>query len=117
MNYYVDGSGWNGRQAGWVVTDESGTVIAEATYNVNRTNNEMEYEACLAACKEAGFKDTIYTDSQLVYNQIYGTWKLKKRELIPLCMDCRKKIEGKNLELIWVPREENVAGILLEKRK
>ena len=79
------------------------------------TNNEMEYAAVLWALNKAVDGDIILTDSQLVVNQVAGKWKVKEPRLDTLCKLARLKMEDKDVSLEWIPREENLAGKVLDK--
>lgn len=63
---------------------------------------------------------TIKSDSKLVVEQVNGNWKVKDPKLIPLCrdarvlIDMRKELFDVSTELYWLPREENLAGYMLE---
>ena len=52
------------------------------------TNNQAEYAALIQALESAKDLNThpirIFTDSQLVANQVNGLWKVKHEEIIPL---------------------------------
>jgi ribonuclease HI len=76
------------------------------------SNNVAEYEGVLLAIEMAissGVDDLhIYTDSQLVMNQINGRYDVKQDHLKPL----RERVWGKGsqirtISISWVPREEN----------
>jgi ribonuclease HI len=112
MKWYCDGSGWNGKRSGYAVI---GKGIYIQNFDVEKTNNEMEYEAVLYALRNCNPGDQIVTDSQLVVNQVLGKWRIKEDRLKPLCAECQrlmddKSVDGKNCVLGWIPREENKAG-------
>ncbi|XP_058068469.1 uncharacterized protein LOC131217549 [Magnolia sinica] len=54
------------------------------------TNNVAEYEACIAGLREAIIlnvkKLQVFSDSQLIINQIKGDWKTNDEKLIPYHM-------------------------------
>lgn len=88
------------------------------THKIKGTNNENEYRAVLFAvdwykwCKE---KITIYSDSQLVVNQLnhkYNITEDRLRELAVTIWDTIK-INKMNISFEWIPREKNIAGKLL----
>jgi len=79
MDIYCDGSGWNGRESRACVIQ--GTRIIVLTDTTEKTNNEMEYEAVLLALSISQPDDIIYTDSQLVVNQLSGDYKCNKPHL------------------------------------
>ena len=116
---FVDGSGFNGRTSSYCVFWEHGPVKENHeifTLQENRTNNEMEYAAVIVAL-ESSSNNEIYTDSQLVVNQVAGKWKVKEAHLKPLCQRVQELLKEKDSTLHWIPREENLAGKILERRK
>lgn len=79
-----------------------------------RSNNEAEYEAVIAAlliCSLSDFFDPIiYTDSAVVANQINGNWQCKNAALIPLLMtiqDIKQEYSFRILQVnrafVWEP--------------
>jgi len=91
------------------------------------TNNQAEYYGLIEAFrwllnnieKIKGKDVCVYGDSSLVINQVLGVFAVKNKKLRPLCEICKKIYEElkKNcqIHLIWVAREYNMAGILIEK--
>lgn len=73
------------------------------------TNNEAEYLTLVQAllyCRAHGIQaPQVYSDSQLVVNQVAGGWKVKKAELKPLCDQVRQLWRELRAGLAWVPRE------------
>jgi len=59
--------------------------------------------------------DEIYSDSMLVVNQVAGLWKIKKPHLKGLCEQAQKLLREKQVKLIWIGREGNLAGFIFEK--
>ena len=80
------------------------------------TNNEAEYRAVLFAlwwARNLKYNLTeICSDSQLVVNQLNGTYKVNKKELVELREAVLAKTNGK-VKFIWVRREDNPAGKVL----
>lgn len=113
MKVFIDGSGWNGKTSRFSVVNELG-VMKIGEFGDNRTNNEMEYEALLWALRREE-KCVIFSDSQLVVNQVNGLWKVKEPRLFPLCQEAKKLLAEKFCTLKWIPRKQNIAGHLLEK--
>lgn len=77
-----------------------------------RTNNQAEYTALITALetfKDPGGKSiTVYTDSQLVANQINGNWKVKHPDIRKLHKKARDLIENfDSFRIIYIPREQN----------
>lgn len=82
------------------------------------TNNEAEYEALLEALqiiRDEHIKDSIiHSDSNLMVNQVNGNWACRDAKLKPLQFKAQKRIEwlkenGFKVELIYIPRELNLA--------
>lgn len=73
------------------------------------TNNVAEYNALImgmTAVIERGFWPfDIRSDSQLVVNQVNGTWVCKKTELMSLRDKAKTLIPNGTLQ--WIPREQN----------
>ena len=89
----------------------------------NGTNNRAEYQALIYALAIAqSIEDDIVikSDSKLVVEQVNGNWKVKDTKLIPLrkdaqiLIDMRKQLFNVSTELQWLPREQNLAGHMLE---
>ena len=89
----------------------------------NGTNNRAEYQALIYALAIAqSIEDDIVikSDSKLIVEQVNGNWKVKDTKLIPLCKDARILIDMReelfdvSTELQWLPREQNLAGHMLE---
>jgi ribonuclease HI len=103
-----------GRAAiGIVIYSESGDLLLETAATIGRaTNNEAEYQALIsglsAALKFTTKKVIAYSDSQLMVNQVKGSWKLNDAKLQALF---RKVISAEaefdSVEYIHVPRETN----------
>ena len=98
-----------------------GVVIGDkeyAEYIGEKTNNEAEYEAIIFALKKARhllgkakLKNTeiiIYSDSELVVNQLNGKFKILEKNLQPLFLEIWNfKIDFPDLNFIHIPREKN----------
>jgi len=113
---HVDGasSGNPGRSgAGIVARDQDGTVIFTKSIPLGEmTNNMAEYEALLIAVNEAvenSIKDvTVYTDSQLVANQINGLYKIKNMTLFQYVKKIKQTVGNfDHFAIHYIPREQN----------
>jgi ribonuclease HI len=87
--------------------------------NGELTNNELEYLAMLFALeyirsKYPDEKVTVYSDSKLIVNQINGGWRVTTKTLRPYYEKCVKKLSD-NIKIIWISRDFNLAGHVLEK--
>lgn len=73
-----------------------------------RTNNEAEYEAVLMAllmCWSADLVDpVIYSDSEMVVNQINDKWRCNNDDLLPLLHSIREIGSVFRFRLVHVPR-------------
>jgi ribonuclease HI len=120
MRYYTDGSSTIGIKSAYCVTNEVGTVLKlQQTLPVagipEFTNNEEEYRGVIAALELCSASDQVLTDSLLVVNQVRGLYKIKKPHLKPLCNKVKELLILKNANLVWIPREENLAGKVFSK--
>ena len=120
----VDGasSGNPGRSgAGIVARDDDGRVVFEkAVFLGEMTNNMAEYEALLYALTSAverSVKDiAVYTDSQLVANQVTGIYKIKNMTLFEYVKRVKKIIGNfEHFTIQYIPREQNRAADKLAK--
>ncbi|MBP1748733.1 MAG: uncharacterized protein H6Q52_1272 [Deltaproteobacteria bacterium] len=118
MQWYinVDGasSGNPGRSgAGVVARDKDGLIIlTRSVFLGEMTNNMAEYEALLIALNDAvqnSVKDvTVYTDSQLVANQINGLYKIKNTTLFQYVKKIKQTAGNFNhFAIHYIPREKN----------
>jgi probable phosphoglycerate mutase len=98
---------------GVVLRRPDGTPLeALGKYIGRHTNNVAEYYALIAALDYAAAKGIkrlrVYSDSQLIVNQMKGLYKVKHADLRPLLERARKQAAGLEAFTIqYVPREEN----------
>ena len=83
--------------AGVVFFDKNGEQIFElSTFLDNATNNEAEYKALirgLSAAADIGIKSVeIFLDSELVVNQLLGTYKVRNPRLLRLCQEAMSRL-------------------------
>lgn len=113
---HVDGasSGNPGKSgAGIVARDDKGSVIfTRAVFLGEMTNNMAEYEALLYALKSAQEQSvrnvTVYTDSQLVANQVTGVYKIKNLTLLEYVKRVKQIISNfEHFTIQYIPREQN----------
>jgi ribonuclease HI len=116
---YVDGaSSGNPGPAGIGVRilDDAGIVLWERSASIGQaTNNEAEYQALIRGLEDARErhptceKIIVYSESQLVVQQVNGRWKVKSSDLLRLCnaARCLLWIEGRSADLVWIPRDQN----------
>lgn len=119
MVFYTDGQtfhngNYQGEQSSSIlVANHAGTTIYEEQIG-NKTNNEAELTAilrCLQLYPQKRVK--IYSDSQLAVNLSNGLYGTKIPHLAILVAQIK---EQGNFEIKWVPREENLAGRVFDKR-
>jgi ribonuclease HI len=89
-----------------IVVEKSGYYIGMAT------NNQAEYYGMtkgLARARELGIDNiTVFSDSQLVVNQMNGFYKVKNQELAPLHQELGELAKSfEKVAFIYVPRELN----------
>jgi ribonuclease HI len=107
---------------GFAVLDSDDLVIKEyGEYIGETTNNQAEYKALsfgLDSCIELGIKNLeVYMDSQLIVNQINGSYKVKNTDLIPIYNEIKSKLKSfSSISFAHVPREQNkLADSLVNK--
>ncbi len=89
-----------------------GVVIKEISRPLGvRTNNQAEYEAFICALQEAELLPTgpvvVRTDSELLYHQMAGRYRVRHPGIKPLHDKARQLMERLNVTLELVPREAN----------
>ncbi|HZD13145.1 MAG TPA: RNase H family protein [Candidatus Binatus sp.] len=118
MKIWIDGAGalLPGQKAKYCIVFEDGTTVKQSLDK--GTNNEMEYFALLQALNDQRSKDaSILTDSQLLVGQLQNGWKVKAENLKEIHEECRNLLRARNATLSWIPREENLAGKVLERKE
>lgn len=112
---FCDGSGWN----------DSSCAICVATSRKNKevkvfyepySARVLEYMAILKACERYSQGNVIHTDAKVIFNEIISKIEPLKEEEKVLWNRICYLIERKKLNLRWIPREHNLAGIILESR-
>jgi ribonuclease HI len=99
--------------AGVALLDGHGNVLAELSqYLGPATNNEAEYQALIFGLKlaqERGFtKLSIQTDSELLANQINGSYRIKEPRLKKLFVEAQQLLSKmEKWEIHSVPRTQN----------
>ncbi|HET6177891.1 MAG TPA: RNase H family protein [Candidatus Sulfotelmatobacter sp.] len=112
---YVDGAGCgpDGKGSGFAwIRPSSGEQHIEQIDGL--TNNQAEYRALISALVALpnGSSVEILTDSQLMWSQVIGKYRVHHPELAELLLQVRTSIKQKslNIDLKWVPRHRNLAG-------
>jgi len=116
IEVYTDGAskGNPGRASiGIVIRKDNQTYTYKEEIGIT-TNNVAEYHALLKALnlliqkQWSGENIRIYTDSELLYKQITGIYKVRSRELKSLYEKVSNLLKiFPSLEITWVPREAN----------
>lgn len=109
---------------GFIIYQNNKKLIEQfGTIAKKSTNNVAEYGAlyeCLTKLIYLNLteEDTIiYSDSQLVINQMRGNWKIKKGEYVPYCLKCKQLLYiFLSINFQWIPREENSEADFLSRR-
>jgi ribonuclease HI len=118
LKVWIDGAGalLPGQKAKTCVVFED-SEVRTAVHDAG-TNNEMEYGALLEALGDDRAQGaTIFTDSQLLVGQLTRGWKVNAENLKPLHAEAKELLGRRKATLVWIPREENRAGKVLEKDK
>ena len=79
------------------------------------TSNECELEGLAHAIRDAGQNDEIVVDSQVCIFWIKSGRPKARMDLQPLCQELKQLVSEKKLDVYWLPREENLAGIYNEE--
>ena len=123
MTVYFDGSPSSSSTTVAVVLCENGhrrTFIDH--FDQPLTNNQAEYLAliyALALLSSKGIKENVVVrgDSQLVIYQMNGIYKVREEKLKILHETAKRYLERfKNIKLEWIPRRQNLAGRVLERK-
>lgn len=113
---YTDGGsrGNPGKSAcAFVICNLDDTVVEKSGYYLGiATNNQAEYlgfKMGLERARDLGInKISLFSDSQLVVNQMNGLYKVKNQELAPLHTEVKLLAESfEKISFIHVPREMN----------
>ncbi|XP_077252557.1 uncharacterized protein LOC143891950 [Tasmannia lanceolata] len=114
---YVDGSSNRGGcGAGLILTGpNSFTADYALRFGFHASNNEAEYEALLTVQVKAQ-RLKAYCDSQLVTNQIQGTYEARDERMIKyLSLVQQLSTKFKSFEVVRIPRAENTKADVLSK--
>ena len=115
LEIFVDGacSGNPGPAGIGVVIKRAGKTITEISKAIGEaTNNIAEYSALICALQEAlilkAARVKVFTDSELMFRQLTGDYKVKDEKLKFLHDQIQQLKRGfANVELAHVPREKN----------
>jgi ribonuclease HI len=114
---YIDGSSFGNpgeSGCGIVLQRDDGTFLEEkGLYLGHATNNVAEYQGllhCLEMAEEHGaIALTVFSDSQLLVNQMNGRYRVKKSHLVELHTKAIETLgRGKiRFDIQYIPREKN----------
>ena len=115
LEIYVDGacSGNPGQGAIGVYIKKNGELYKEIAKPIGETtNNIAEYAALIYGLQEAlvrkEYEVKVFTDSELMYKQVSGEYKVKNENLRFLYEQVKHLAAGfKRVEIEKVPREQN----------
>ena len=97
----------------YAICDMDNTVVEKAGFYLGMaTNNQAEYygfKKGLERASELGInKISLFSDSQLVVNQMNGKYKVKNQELAPLHQEVAELANSfEKIHFVYVPRELN----------
>jgi ribonuclease HI len=127
VTIYFDGSGHPNPKSAIVIANEKGEIIKKDInfHPKGTTSNEAEYLGLIMALEEAKKMEDVESidiigDSQLVVRQVNGLYKTQHPRLQKLnkkVISMLKELNNKNVQIKWTRRENNLAGVLLEKGK
>ncbi len=115
LDIYIDGAcvGNPGPAAIGIVVKEGGKVVKKLSQAIGiATNNIAEYTALIYALKEALNRKRsiirLHTDSELIYNQLKGTYKTKNEKIKSLFAEVQQLAQQfERIEMKQIPREQN----------
>ena len=120
---FIDGASDSENNGGiGIILKSDGKEVENISRSVGKkTNNEAEYLAMIAGLELAlnnNFNDIkIYSDSELLVNQINGKYKVKAKNLMPLFNQVIDVLdEFKKYEITWIPRDKNSSADDLAKQ-
>lgn len=102
--------------AGIVLVDSNGNIVATSSQYLGLcTNNVAEYKALIIGLEEAFKKHcnqvSIYLDSELLVNQVNGSYRVKNENLKMLMKEVRKLLSFfENYTVEHIPRSQNITA-------
>lgn len=106
--------GWIARSGGRMIGSDHGLIGEHVT------SNEAEYRALIEALRWAADQNLtdviVYMDSNLIVNQVRGSWKCKSESLWPLLSLAWSLAEDIRAFIVWIPRERNMEADALSRQ-
>ena len=99
---------------GGLARNAAGEIVLEVwEYLGETTNNVAEYYALIRILEESAKLGCdsvkVHTDSQLVANQVVGSFKVKSQALRPLVARVRALLDDyRTVQVDYIPREKNI---------
>jgi len=123
IDIYIDGAsiGNPGKAGvGYLLYKSKKIIKKDSIYLGIQTNNFAEYMSLIFALIEAlthGHKKCrVFTDSQLLSEQINGNYKVKNKNILPLFVLAKKIINSfEEFSIAYIAREENKEADKLAK--
>lgn len=115
LDIFIDGacSGNPGPAAVGIVIKKDGGILKEIALPIGEaTNNIAEYTALILALQEAALlhvsRIKIFTDSELMFHQLTGTYKVRDERLKSLFAKARHLRKCfQEVDIARIPREQN----------
>ena len=100
---------------GYLLCDSDGEIIEkEIIYKKGFTNNEGELLGVLRATELVDSHGTVYTDSMNTIKWIKAGSSKARPDLSSLMARAKKNIILKSINLVWINRYSNKAGLILD---
>ena len=119
VNGWIQGPNGHNKGGGFTIVDESNKLLCRIPIRKrNITSSEVELWAVAGAVHLAHMGDIIRSDSQVISRYWVPAGRCKARpDLNALCQFAHDGIHDKRLTLVWIPRAQNLAGIVNDKHK
>lgn len=120
LEIYVDGASRGNPGKGacvYIFVLNNETILEESFYLGTITSNQAEYQGLIKALDKAieytRWNVKVFSDSELIINQMNGDWRVKNNAIKKLYRDAAEMERGiQNIEYFHVPREnENIKRV------
>lgn len=114
LKIYTDGASRKNpgySSCAYIFVDNVDNILCEKSYYLGKlTNNKAEYEALKRALEEASsytrWDVEVYSDSELLVNQMKGDWRIRSPELKALFRSAKEReCQYSKVSYFHVPRE------------